>query len=341
MTRSEDLHTLGLSLEDDEAQDSQRRVRKAFLRLSRTHHPDKGGTNEGFQKLSAAYYRLREDDREGEAQAERDEQDEDEESDAAEERSDQDSSWHYDFYNFWHEEFFNFFRQNSYQEYGYSDEEDDFDSWEQEAYERKKAWSNIHKQQLKAGIDFRDTKANRENDACAFCGENKPIKRKEAKKNGIVWDEYVKSKRPRTGEEDGYNTCWICKTNHKSVLTEAMAKTKFAKKLIGSSIFHELRQAKYTFTAQPTTDLCELTRTSEYFWYPDVEKEALKAGWNPRGKLKESVPWWPKNRKKLKATTTPSTLAAAITPGSSTKRTKRRRSEGDDRKPSAKRGLKF
>ena len=337
MTRSEDLHTLGLSSEDDEAQDSQRRIRKAFLRLSRTHHPDKGGSNEGFQKLSAAYYRLRD---EG-AQVERDVQDEDEDSDATEEHDDQSSSWEdYEFYNFWHQEFFNFFRQNSYEEYEYSDVEDDFYSWEQEAYERKKAWSNIHKQKLKAGIDFRDSKANREKDACVFCGENKPIQLKEAKKNGIVWDEYVKSMRPRTGEEDGYNTCWVCKAKHKSVMTEAMAKTKFAKKLNGSSIFRELRRAKYTFSAQPATDLCEFTRTSEYFWYPDVEKAALAAGWKPRGKQKESVPWWPKN-KKLKATTTPSTSVAAITPGSSTKRKKRRRSDGDDRKPSAKRGLKL
>lgn len=62
MTRGEDLHTLGLSSEDDEAQDSQRKIRKAFLRLSRKHHPDKGGTNEGFQKLSEAYYRLRDEE---------------------------------------------------------------------------------------------------------------------------------------------------------------------------------------------------------------------------------------------------------------------------------------
>ena len=99
-----------------------------------------------------------------------------------------------------------------------------------------------------------------------------------------------------------------------------------------------------TFTAQPTTGLCEMTRTSEYFWYPDLEKAALAAGWiwKPRGKKKESVPWWPKNRMKMKSSTTPSTFVTTRTPGSSrTKRTKRRRNEEDDRKPSAKRGLKF
>ena len=160
MTRGEDLHMLGLSSEDYEAQDSQRRIRKAFLHLSRTHHPDKGGTNEGFQKLSQAYYRLRD----GEAQGARDDhQEEHEDSESAEERGDQGSSWQdHDYYNFWQDEFFNFFRQNSNQDYGYSDEEDDFYDWEQHAYERKKAMSDMHKQQLKAGIDFRDTKARKD-----------------------------------------------------------------------------------------------------------------------------------------------------------------------------------
>jgi len=246
MTRHEDLHTLGLSSEDDEAQDSQLRIRKAFLRLSHTHHPDKVGTNEEFQNLSEAYYRLRDE----EAQGGNDGQEEHEDSDSAEERSDQGSSWQdHGYYNFWQDEFFNFFRQYFYQDYGYSDEEDDFYDWEQQAYERKKAMSNMHKQQLKAGVDFRDTKARKESDACVFCGDNKPINQRKAKKNGIEWDEYVESKRPRPGEEDGYNTCWVCKTNHKSVMTQAMAKTNFAKNLDGSSIFQELRRAKYFYGA--------------------------------------------------------------------------------------------
>lgn len=45
--------------------------------------------------------------------------------------------------------------------------------------------SDKHKQQLKAGIDFRDTKARKESDACVFCGDNKPIKKRKAKSNGI------------------------------------------------------------------------------------------------------------------------------------------------------------
>ncbi len=332
MTRGEDLHTLGLSSEEDEAQDGQRRIRLAYLRLSRKHHPDKGGTNEGFQKLSAAYYRLREDEAQGQSGEDQNA------SERAEERSDQDSSWQdYEYDNFWHHEFFNFFRQNFSQEYGYSDEEDDdFYTWEQEAYERKKEWSNIHKQQLKAGVDYCDVEATKESDCSVFCGENKPIKKEKAENNGVEWEEYVESTKPRAGKEEGYNTCWICKTKHISVLTEASAKTNFAKKLKDSSIFKELRRAEYTFTAQPKTEFCPEPRTSEYFWYPDLEAAALAAGWKPRGERKESVPWQPKNRKKI----TP-TAAAAVTPGSSTKKSKRRRSEDDDKKPSAKRVLKF
>jgi hypothetical protein len=338
MTRAEDLHTLGLSSEDDEATDHQRRIRLAYLRLSRERHPDKGGTNEGFQKLSEAYYRLRDDTAQG-----RSEDQDRNASEHAEERSDEGPSWQdYDYENFWHDEFFRFFRQRFNHEYGYSDEEDDdFHTWEQDAYERKKEWSKIHKQQLKEGVDFRDVKAQKETDCCVFCGENKPIEKQKAENNGIEWEGYVESKKPRAGKgKFGYNTCWLCKTKHISVLTEALAKTKFAKKLKDSSIFQELKRAKYTFTAQPKTEFCPEPRISEYFWYPDLEAAALAAGWKPRGEQKESVPWQPKNRNKRKLPNTP-TQAAVVTPNSSAKKSKRQHREDDDKKLSAKRGLKF
>jgi len=47
MTRSEDLTTLGLSSTDDNADDRLTRLRKAYLKLSKTYHPDKGGSKEG------------------------------------------------------------------------------------------------------------------------------------------------------------------------------------------------------------------------------------------------------------------------------------------------------
>jgi hypothetical protein len=129
------------------------------------------------------------------------------------------------------------------------------------------------------------------------------------RRSGVEWEEYVESTKPRAEKEEGYNTCWICKTKHISVLTEAMAKMKFAKKLEDSSIFKELRRTEYTFTAQPKTGFCKELRTSEYFWYPDLEAAALAAGW----KLAENK----RNRKKIT-----STVAATVTPGSSTKKSK-------------------
>ena len=335
MTRGEDLQTLGLS--DDEARNP-RRIRLAFLRLSKVTHPDKGGTNEGFQKLSEAYYRLRAENNQG---GDRDEHpagdasgEEQNYDDGFEGQSDDD----YDYYNFWQNEFFSFFRQSYYHAYTQSDddEEEDFHDWEQEAYERKKQWSQIHRQQLKTGVDFRDVKAKGKADACIFCGKNKPIKKKKAESNGVDWDSYVQSVTLRPGKDFGYNTCWVCKSNHESVLTEAMAKNKFAKKLKNSSIFMELRSAEYTFTAQPRTDLYQgETRVSEYFWYPDLEAAALASGWKPRGKMKGSVPWQPKNRKVLPMTLTPKS-SAIITPD---KKRKRPHNDDDDKKPSAKRKL--
>jgi hypothetical protein len=56
------------------------------------------------------------------------------------------------------------------------------------------------------------------------------FKEGKAENNGVDWDSYVQSIKPRPGKDFGYNTCWVCKTNHDSVLTEAMAKNKFAKK---------------------------------------------------------------------------------------------------------------
>lgn len=334
MTRGEDLQTLGLS--DDEARNP-RRIRLAFLRLSKVTHPDKGGTNEGFQKLSEAYYRLRAENNQG------GDRDEHPAGDASGEGQNYDDGFEgqrdddFDYYNFWQNEFFSFFRQSYYHAYTQSDdEEEDFHDWEQEAYERKKQWSQIHRQQLKTGVDFRDVKAKGKADACIFCGKNKPIKKKKAESNGVDWDSYVQSVTPRPGKDFGYNTCWVCKSNHESVLTEAMAKNKFAKKLKNSSIFMELRSAEYTFTAQPRTDLYQgETRVSEYFWYPDLEAAALASGWKPRGKMKGSVPWQPKNRKVLHMTLTPKS-SAIITPD---KKRKRPHNDDDDKKPSAKRKL--
>ena len=139
--------------------------------------------------------------------------------------------------------------------------------------------------------DYRDVKVrvNAFTVMCMFCGVNPAIIREEAIRNGLDWDEYVNSIRV-----DGYrrhNSCWNCKTTHKSMCTENMARKKFAKKL-DDAVFVSLRMDGRTFHHQPVTNMTnESTRNSEYFWYPDLERAALVRGWNPRGEMKNNVPW--------------------------------------------------
>ena len=236
--------------------------------------------------------------------------------------------------------------------YGYYNE-DDFDvyatrfaSWEEEREARRRAWSEFHKRQVKRGNDFRDGKATKESDICMFCGKNTAITKSKAEENGLDWEEYIES--TKVEGFPGYFTCWACKSNHVSVLTEKKACSMFAKKLniqISSDtggtynpIFKELRQNGRSFHHQPVTNLFEgETRNSEYYWYPDLEREALARGWKPRGDKKKSVPWQRKDisssasrpLKKKAANVTPFTLSAK-------KRRKTDESDDDDRKPSAK-----
>ena len=53
-SRALDLAALGLAAEEND----ETAIRRAFLRKSRTAHPDKGGTNEEFVALRDAYERL-------------------------------------------------------------------------------------------------------------------------------------------------------------------------------------------------------------------------------------------------------------------------------------------
>ncbi len=140
--------------------------------------------------------------------------------------------------------------------------------------------------------------------------KNKPITKEKAAKNGLNWDEYSRGVEgyPR------YTTCWICKDQHKSVLTEAQACMKFSKKLAFTAeskrsgnnyrpVFWLLKNANRTFHQQPAVSV--QTRNSEYYWYPDLEREALARGWKPRGAMKNSVPWDRKDRPTRETVSTP------------------------------------
>ena len=307
--RADDLNTLGLTSEDVNAEDSQRRIRRAFMCLSKKHHRDKGGEKEAFQELSAAYERLK--------HACNAEAKEEECADADEEGSyeggsnaEDESVPEYDCYD----DYFNFFRYHGF----YDDEYDDgyfetFAFWEQSREQRRKEWSERHRQELRQNRDFRDAavRVNESTEMCMFCGEKPAITERQALLSGVNWDEYIAS--TSVNGYPRYVTCWCCKTNHKSVLTKNMACKKFAKKLdvtVASQrsgreynpIFWSLKCDKRSFHHQPVTNMTDQpTNNSEYYWYPDLEREALARGWKPRGEMKNQVPWKRKDSPRVRA----------------------------------------
>ena len=265
----------------------------------------------------------------------RDNESDDDESDVESTNNDDDQSYYS------YEDYYSYFNT-----YGYYNEEDDFDayednfsSWEKEREARRRAHSEFHKQQVRLGNDFRDGKASTQSDTCMFCGKNTAITESSAEENGINWEEYIESTQVETFP--GYITCWACKSNHISVLTEKKACSMFAKKLniqvqsnygqgTYNPIFWLLRRNGRSFHHQPVTNMYDgAPRNSVFYWYPDLEREALARGWKPRGDKKKSVPWQRKDMLTSIVSITPGTLSLK-------KRRKTDESDDDDRKPSAK-----
>jgi curved DNA-binding protein CbpA len=293
MTRAEDLMVLELS-EGVTPQE----IRQKYKHLARRDHPDKGGSKEAFQRLSGAYERLSRP------------VDESSESEAYEDQSPASNSYSAndqdDFRsNFWYSHFYHFFqrRWNSGYEHdgdqssGYGDADDDdnddhFDHWQEAT---RKAYARERQENLKRGYDYRDHDVSECGKVCMFCGLHAPISEESAKASGLNWEEY-------TAHPDGYKTCWDCKNNHISVMSQSMALKKFAKKLdfkLESArtgreyypVFFFLKLDQKSFHHQPVTRLTDgPTRNTEYFWYPDLVDRALAEGWTPREE-KDEVPW--------------------------------------------------
>jgi len=324
-----DLEALGIStLTDDAAKNvKEKTIRRAYLRLSKQRHPDKeGGSEESFQRLVAAYERLTSRNSYGYTtivttayEAAATSSDDDEKEDDGEDHR-------YEYYDdgndsgreYWYDQHYNFFQRASQQYGSNSSNEDDYDTFFENWH---KSWRREFARRRRMGIDERDRPSNNFlHDTGMFCGENAAIQKNVAVQNGLNWKEY-------TAHPCSYKICWGCKDSHKSVMTEKMACKAFDITLhftetsnrtgnLHRPVFWFLKLDKKTFRHQPVVKGHEGNiRNSEYFWYPDLEQEALKRGWKPHGgKKKAGVPW---QRKDVRNTT-----ALVVTPDGKKKKSR-------------------
>jgi hypothetical protein len=128
-----------------------------------------------------------------------------------------------------------------------------------------------YREDIKRGYDYRDSGVSEGDEACMFCGKHAPITKEAADASGLGWEEYI-------AHPKGYKTCWSCKNNHVSVMSKSMAHKKFSKKLDfkGKGIFFSLTHQGKSFLHQPVTKVTDRRiRSTEYFWYPDLEERAF------------------------------------------------------------------
>lgn len=312
ITRHEDLAQLGLS----NGNDSESKIRKSYLLLARSKHPDKGGSKEAFQRLSNAYQRLTSNfiysRSPSPAQPRQSASSQRGKPTGGSHKKKQDApktpksrsqpapettskprhgeQWNREFYENMNREYYNFFRRSYGACYDRDEEKfsDYFTHWETATRQQR---ARERREHVKRGYDFRDKRTTvTASDKCMFCGVMRPIQNKDADNHGLDWKEYKQSQKV-----EGYpacNTCWSCKNKHDSVLTRKMAVRKFSVlEQNQSAFFFLLVKNRRCFQHQPETPYAEVTRSSNYFWYPDIEKEALARGWKPRGTKRTEVPW--------------------------------------------------
>lgn len=128
------------------------------------------------------------------------------------------ASWSYNFY-------YHFFSPSgSYRAHFPGDEDDWCSFFDQQREIARKRYQRMRRAQLRMGFDRRDSQAKSSNqDVCSFCGTKAGISFFHAMNNGIDWKEYA-------SHPEEYKTCWDCKNNHVSVMTEKMAITKLLSK---------------------------------------------------------------------------------------------------------------
>ena len=282
-SRALDLAALGLAAEEND----KTAIRRAFLRKSRTAHPDKGGTNEAFVALRDAYERLQKNVYAASALPPRASQNNHGSHPFYGDYGDYyddcfGGESHYDWYDYdWFEE-------------NYEEDEDAFhkkfhkrEMTEEERRARRQSFLKRNKDPLK-----RDRKAKPGEPKCDSCRYNRGITRDDADSWGLDYSAYSRHPESRI-------TCWICKLKFKTVLTKRKAEEKSWKDAEGkrlgkvldgkAGLFRILREDNRTFCQHPKTEYQEDTRLSEYYWVEDLQKIAQKQPAIPRSPKKKRV----------------------------------------------------
>jgi hypothetical protein len=320
---AEALAELGFS-SNNEAAPAEIEIRKAYLLQCRLRHPDKGGTKEDFQKLVNAYEFLSgmkpHDESSKQQQPNQDTTPTTPKPQTQKPSSTNHSSnsYNYSYYNDEEEaedcyaSHFDFFHNfwAGYDYNSYDNEYDHFTKW----HKTKQEAARQRREDIKNNYDWRDEMAQDSDEICMFCGCHKAITKESALASGLNWTEY-------SAHPSHYTTCWACLKSHHSVLTEAMAKKKFAGSLNvlveGSygpynHVFWSLRKDSKAFHYRP---VCgdRLTKNSCYYWYPDLKDMALQHGWKPRGVQSSQVPWRRKTESSTKTPPSTKRKAANVT----------------------------
>ncbi|KAI9332835.1 hypothetical protein BDR26DRAFT_625225 [Obelidium mucronatum] len=242
MSRSADLATMQLKTTDPTDSAS---LRRQFLKLSLTAHPDKpGGSTESFQALSAAFDRLTTNSYPPEA-----------------------SQFYDDF---------SCFNQDA----AYSFDEFDYDHFNQffsaysnpteDAFERYYKTPQQRRQDKKIGLDYRDLITG--SNTCHTCASRDGLTKELADQHGVDWKQYSSHPNRR-------RTCWGCKGAHTSVATikQVLAKKQF--KHIGLEVFAHLKKQKKFFSHKPHVpgNRIVYTKRHDYYWIADLPVAAIAA----------------------------------------------------------------
>jgi hypothetical protein len=269
-----DLAELDLLKYKNTSDDAETKIHKAFLNKALALHPDRGGTRPAFQRAVNAFQRLKhrlEEERHSTAQINKS----------------------VDYYGcnekeeeYWYNEHYCFFQRAW--EYDFGDIKEYqvyFENWHREqTIAREKL---LEEEKLASETSNNDI--NEENHVCMFCGREPAVTKQEAELNGVNWNEYC-------AHPDKLKTCWPCIEGSISVISEKATLLKFNKKLSTMTMSNTGFEYNPFFTFLKSKGKCfhrtihnkEIT----YFWFPDLEMEALSLGWRPRGKKKKKdVPW--------------------------------------------------